>query len=76
VADDDLKRVFEAIREFRETAERIASDSRYQIDVTVEHFNGRFDALAETIAGVNESLGRRIAAVEERIESGFADTQR
>jgi chromosome segregation ATPase len=52
-----------------------AADNRHQLAVAIEHFDQRFDLLAESIVTVDEKLDRKAASIEERMEHGFADTQ-
>lgn len=76
MTDDELKGLFEALRQetrsdFRETTEKVAAETRYQLDIAIEHFDKRFDVLAESITNVDEKLERKSAALEERMERGL-----
>ncbi len=80
MTDDELKLLFATLRQearsdFNEIADRLAADHRHQLEVAIEHFDQRLDRLAESIATIDEKLGRRIAASDEKMERGFADTQ-
>lgn len=80
MTDEELKGLFDALRQethsdFRETADSLARESRHQVELAIEHFDKRFDMLAESIASVDEKLQRKTAAIDERMERGFADTQ-
>ena len=87
MTDDELKRLFHSMREentaahvetrrqVAETANRISAESRDQFEIVFKRFNNRFDILAEAIRALDEKLDLRTAALEERMERGFAETQ-
>jgi len=66
VTDDELKRLLQSG----------ATETRRHFDVTAERLEKRFDGLAEMIAAIDEKYDRRIAQLEQRMQEGFAETQR
>lgn len=86
MADDDLKRLFDEMRQenaaahaetrrrFEENAAAHVETRRY-FAVAVERMDARFDALAETVGLLDEKLDRKTAALDEKIERTAAETQ-
>jgi len=72
VADEDLKRLLDTIRQENANAH---TETRRHFDVAVERIDDRFDRLAETVAQVDEKVERKAADLQERMERGFAETQ-
>jgi uncharacterized protein YceH (UPF0502 family) len=62
-------------KETRGHVDLTARESRSHFDVTAERLEGKIAAVAESVANVNESLGRRIDGVGSRMDHGFAETQ-
>ena len=83
MTDDDLKGMFDALREenatahtetrrdLHETADRLEN----RFDVSVERLEKRFDLLAESVQMISETVDRRIGSVEEAIARTAAETQ-
>jgi hypothetical protein len=71
MTDDDLKRLFDAMRQ-----ENISHpETRWHFDVAVEHMGGRLDLLAESVAHVDDELGRTGTGLDDKIERTGAETQ-
>jgi hypothetical protein len=43
--------------------------------VVVEHFDARYDLLAEGIINLNDKMDRNDEAIRQEMRQGFADTQ-
>jgi len=50
------------------------AELRSHFDTTVEHFDRKFDFLAEGLINLDEKLERKTSAIETRMEQGFAET--
>jgi uncharacterized protein YceH (UPF0502 family) len=72
MTDDDLKRLLDTMRQENGAAH---AETRRHFDVTAERLDGKIDAVAESVANVDEKLDRRIDDLEQRMERGFAETQ-
>ena len=68
----------ETRRHLDETAEetrRQFDEFRRHVDVRFEHLESRVDAVAESVAVVDEKLDREAESIREEMRRGFADTQ-
>ena len=75
VAAENRQQLEIARVDFKEIADRIAAETRQQVEVAIEHFDGRFELLAEAIATVDEKLERKTSSLEDEMHRGFAETQ-
>jgi len=80
VADDDTHNLLAAIhaetrRHFDETAERLASTTRHQFEVSTEAIKHDIRLVAEGVATLGERLSREIGRLDEKVDQGFANTQ-
>jgi hypothetical protein len=65
VADDELKQLFDSIRQ----------ENRRHFEIGFESLINRCDELIESIVALGEKLDRRFSALDARLERGFAETQ-
>ena len=83
MADDDIKRLLEAMQQesaaehakTRRLFEESTIEMKRHFDVTAERLDRKIDAVVELVTIVDEKLDRRITDVEQRMERGFAETQ-
>ena len=73
--DDTTAETRQQVENLRLHVDETTTETRRQFNVAVEHFDHRFDLLAEAITTVDEKAERRAAALEERMEHGFAETR-
>ena len=72
MTDDELKRLFDAVRQESAAAH---AETRRHFEISAERLEKRFDTLAESVIAINEKVERRISAVEASIERTATDTQ-
>ncbi len=61
--------------EFRQTADRIAAETRRLFEVYAERLESRIDLVAESAESISEIVQRRVGAVEAAIASSTAETR-
>src|SRR5262249_5845060 len=62
------------IRDLRSEMFASHAELRRHFDVTVEHFDSKYDLLAEGIMNLNEKMDRNNADIRAEMRQGFADT--
>ena len=65
----------ETRKHFEETAERLASTTRHQFEVSTEAIKHDIRLVAEGVATLGERLSREIGRLDEKVDQGFANTQ-
>lgn len=87
MADDDLKRLFDAARQenaaahtqtrrqFEETANRLSAENRRYFDIATEATKNEIRLVADTVAHVHEELKRTRTALDEKVEHTANETQ-
>lgn len=74
--DDEAQKLLGAIqRHFDETAERLASTTRNQFEISTEAFKHEIRLVAEGVASLGERVSREIGRLDEKLDQGFANTQ-
>jgi hypothetical protein len=87
MTDDELKSLFDALRQenatgqaetrhdFHQTANQLSEETRRHFEVFSERLEKRFDLLAESVRAIDEKVDRRVGAVELAIGNSAAETQ-
>lgn len=83
MTDDELRRLFESLRqenasaheETRKYVDASAAETRREFHVVAEQQDKKIQFLAEAIATVDEKLERRIDGLEAEMKREFADTR-
>jgi tetrahydromethanopterin S-methyltransferase subunit G len=58
-----------------EKVDDTVAEIRRQFGAFLEHFDRKFDGLVAALALLDEKIDRKTAAIEQRMDLGFADTQ-
>lgn len=72
MSDDDLKALFETLRQENASAH---AETRRCFDTTAESLRGEIRTVAEGVAILEEKLDRHVERLDEKIDRGFAETQ-
>lgn len=87
MSDDDLKGLFEALRQenaiahaetqrvFAETVERVAADNRHFFAVGTEGLRHEIQLVAEGVTDTREALDREAAGIREEVQRTARETQ-
>lgn len=87
MADDELKRLFESMRQenaeaqletrrlFDESVTRLSADTRQYFDVATEATKHEIQLVAEGVSDTREALSRESADIRNDMQRGFAETQ-
>jgi hypothetical protein len=73
MTDDDLKRLFDSMRQGNAAAH--ADTRRHHFEVLTEGTRNEIRLVAESVAGVNEKLDREAGDIRDEMRRGFAETQ-
>ena len=73
MTDDDLKRLFDSMRQENAAAH---SETRRYFEVLTEGTRHEIRLVAESLAGVNEKLDREAGDIRDEMRRGFGETQR
>ena len=72
-----MQKLLAAIQQQNEaTAERFASTTRHQFEISAESIRDEIRLVAEGVVSLGERVSREIGRLDEKMDRGFANTRR